>query len=733
MLRNRRLYSVIPYEIHSYSTYASVYVPNNIKRNDPMDPNSRWSTSTNDHLQYIVLKVPTSLVVTITFGKYNKMHVSNVKKMRISVSRDGVEYREVLCGGLKNDSEMETFNLLVKDEIYFVAQYVKIEPLAAWGVNFSYSLWFVELRGLVDVEEFVRYNEMVVFGRSMRNCLRFLRDCGFRDIYEILEKRSSDKIEDEVVRHIRELLESHKYEEVEEVLDKLDPRVFQGFIDSSPYTLVWTEIPRAEIWPCERGGHQMVEMDGCLYLYGGWNGIEELEDFWKYGDGEWSEIKMGTRTPGKRSCHRMVSHESKLYLMGKYVPLSSRKVFSGRSDIWVFDGNWNVMNMNDEGGPGNVYDHQMIVIGDKLCVFGGRSTEKEDTYGGLYMFSLGGAFPNYGKEAFSVHRGVEVEKGASRLSEECEACENNPLGRSGQSSGSTVELDLLFGGQILHEGGAEESNSRYEPSTSSASLFASRWLMVRSDTMQPPSTPSLKSRLGHTMLFVPPDYIEGSSYNNCLVIIGGQRNKNCIREIVFYSLDTDTVFQSVPFPIDSDGKVIQRGVLHSTEIVVLFCYGREKEGRFENIDVYTYSLIREKWAKVIVKPRVEGGVEIKPAPRSAHQFVEMDGRFYLFGGNVSERTDRRVNDMWMFKLEKKTTQEICHLSKLLVRKHKYLYLLGVDEEKAVEYLRTSILSMVVDDDTRELFEELCHEVYRRRIFVDPVEDICRLLTTTKEH
>ncbi|KAL7348181.1 muskelin N-terminus domain-containing protein [Encephalitozoon intestinalis] len=732
MLNDRRSYTVIPYEIHSYSTYASVYMPSNIKKNDPMDPNSRWSTSTNDHLQYIILKIPPSLVVTITFGKYNKMHVSNVKKMRISVSGDGVEYKEVLCGGLKNDSEMETFNLLVKDETYYIAQYVKIEPLAAWGVNFSYSLWFVELRGIADVEKFARYNEMVIFGKSMRNCLKFLRDCGFRDVYEILEKRSSDKIEDEIVKHIRYLLESHKYEDTEEVLDRLDPCVFQGFIDSSPYSLVWTEIPRAEVWPCERGGHQMVEMDGSLYLYGGWNGVEELEDFWRYRGGEWSEIKMNTVSPGKRSCHRMVSYGSKLYLMGKYICLSSRKVFSGKSDIWVFDGNWRVINSDEEGGPGNIYDHQMVVVGDKLYVFGGRSTEKEDTYSGLYMFSLDERSLGYGMEVLGkCGRTNEVGKPISETDGRYRTC--GQFGGKEKRSPGMAEISPSFGTGISQENMLDESNSRHEPSTSSSSLFRSRWMVIRSDTMQPSSTPSLKSRLEHSMVFIPPDYIEGSIYNNSLVVIGGQKNKSSMREMVFYRLDTDTVFQSVPFPISGEGRVVQRGLLYLNEIVVLFCHGKEKEGRFENIDVYTFSLIKKKWTEVVVKSRTEAGVDIKPAPRSAHQFVEMDGWFYLFGGNISEKVDRRVNDMWVFRLEKKTNKEIRHLSKFLVRKHKYLYLLGIDEEKAIDYLRTSVLNMVVDDDTRELFEELCHEVYRRKIFVDPVEDICRLLTTAKEY
>lgn len=757
MLKDRRIYEVIPYEIHDYSTYASVYAPGNVKKNDPTDPNSRWSTTTNDHLQYITMKIPPSLVVTVTFGKYNKMHVCNVKKMRISVSEDDVTYREVLYGGLRNDTDMETFNLQTMDDTYFIAQYVKIEPLAAWGINFNYSLWFVELRGLTDVGEFVKYNEKMVFRRSVKSCLRFLRENGFRDVYERLESRSEEKLESDVVKTIRDLLEMHEYERVEEVLDTLSPGMFQEFIDNSPYTLVWTEIPKTENWPCERGGHQAVAMDGGLYLYGGWNGVEELEDFWKFCGGCWTQIKTGMRTPGRRSCHRMVAYMSRLYLMGKYVPLSSRKLLSGRSDIWCYDGDWKVINPGDDGGPGNVYDHQMVMVDGNICMFGGKSTEKEDTYAGLYMFSLEDSFV-HGDERIEVvigSRGDHMEpdgadgaagkvaatmclaerEGLSEMEEPCvRLCSetSSPIASASQraEAADSPSRECIM---ATNEGLTPSIESLSCMSSSSLGLFSYRWKLLRSDTVQPPNTPSLKSRLGHTMIFIPPNYIPGNVYNNCLAIVGGQRNKDSMREMVFYSLETDTVFQNIPFPIKGDGKIVQRALLYSTEIVVLFCCGREKEGKFETIEVYTYSLMKGRWAKVQERSRCSAGVDIRPLPRSAHQFVEMNGYFYLFGGNVSEKTERRMNDLWVFKLSKKTPQDIRHLSKFLTRKHKYLRLLDTDEERAIDYLRSSVLSMVVDEDTRELFEELCYEVYRRRMFVDPIDDICRLLTIGGGH
>lgn len=679
MLRDRRLYEVIPYEIHDYSTYASVYAPANIRKNDPADPNSRWSTTTNDHLQYITLRIPPSLVVTATFGKYSKMHVCNVKKMKISVSDNNAAYREVFYGGLRNDTDTETFNLQTMDDEFFVAQYVRIEPLAAWGINFNYSLWFVELRGLSQVDRFVAHNEKIAFRRSVQTCVRFLRGNGFEDMCERLENRL-EHVGNDVSRKLRDLLREHRYEEAEDVLGALDSAVFQKHIDDAPYTFLWTEVPRRDVWPCERGGHQMVAMDSRLYLYGGWNGAEELEDFWMF-DGEWRQIKTGMRTPGRRSCHRMVAHMSRLYMMGKYVPLSSRKLLSGRSDIWCYDGDWQVINPESNGGPGNIYDHQMTVVGSRICIFGGKSTEKEDTYAGLYMYSLG---------------------------EECE---------DSTAAAANEACDALS--RRMQELGLDDRERSMD--------VEDRWRIVRLDAVQPADTPALRSRLGHTMLHIPHDCVPGSMYNNSLAIIGGQRNKDSVREIAFYSLETDTVFQNVPFPIKGDGKMVQRSALYLGEIIVVFCHGREKEGKLETTDVYTFSLARGMWTKAVERGVSGTRAGARISPRSAHQFVEMDGSFYLFGGNVSEKTERRVNDFWTFRLQKKSPEDMRHLARFLARKHRYLHLLEEDEERAVEYLRTSLLEMAVDEDTQRMFEELCSEVYRRRMHGDAADDICRLV------
>ena len=63
--------------------------------------------------------------------------------------------QELLHSGLRNDSEPETFPLKTKasnGRMVFTCQYIKIVPLLAWGTNFNFSIWYLELRGIDDQE-----------------------------------------------------------------------------------------------------------------------------------------------------------------------------------------------------------------------------------------------------------------------------------------------------------------------------------------------------------------------------------------------------------------------------------------------------------------------------------------------------------------------------------------------------------------------------------------------------
>lgn len=60
----RTEYDVLPYEIHSWSSHSSKFLPHNILVEQPHLQESRWSTNFNNHLQFIMLKLEKPALVS---------------------------------------------------------------------------------------------------------------------------------------------------------------------------------------------------------------------------------------------------------------------------------------------------------------------------------------------------------------------------------------------------------------------------------------------------------------------------------------------------------------------------------------------------------------------------------------------------------------------------------------------------------------------------------------------
>ena len=79
--------------------------------------------------------------------------------------------------------------------------------------------------------------------------------------------------------------------------------------------------------PSARGGHAMCidPVNSAIYLFGGWDGQKNLDDFWVYDikKDDWNLVHYATARdrngPGPRSCHRMVfdTKSGCIYLLGK--------------------------------------------------------------------------------------------------------------------------------------------------------------------------------------------------------------------------------------------------------------------------------------------------------------------------------------------------------------------------------------------------------------------------------
>ena len=143
-----------------------------------------------------------------------------------------------------------------------------------------------------------------------------------------------------------------------------------------------------------------------VYLFGGWDGKRDLADFWSFDPQlrAWSLIFMNVERDGgppARSCHKAVLHTTHghIYILGRYIdPERRTDPLNLPCDFYRYtlaDGTWTRLSgdVRSEGGPGCIYDHQMIIDEEEDClwVFGGRllsGTNEQSVYSGLYRHDL---------------------------------------------------------------------------------------------------------------------------------------------------------------------------------------------------------------------------------------------------------------------------------------------------------------------------------------------------------
>ncbi|KAJ3154115.1 Muskelin 1, intracellular mediator containing kelch motif [Geranomyces michiganensis] len=664
------------YGIHSWSSHSASYHPRNIAVNKPQDQSSRWSSGSNNQLQHITIKLDRmSIVHTITFGKYHKVHVCNLKEFKVFGGLTPTNMIELLHSGLRNDSEPETFSLKHKaNDVLFPCLYLKIVPLLAWGANFNFSIWYVELRGICQSQtvekvhhDYINYRENEV----IRLCLKHFRQRNHLETFDSLQARTLMQLEDSLLTELHShLVIRGDFATAEDLISRAaDRNLFQDYISECSYKPVWKKIsPRGpdEESPCMRGGHQMAidTESGKVYLFGGWDGSKDLSDFWVYDPeaSRWNCISLDTRRqggPGPRSCHKICfdPKTKQVYTLGRYVDPDSRPNVNLDSDFWRFDvesSMWSRISVNTavEGGPELIYDHQMVVDSDAqvLYVFGGRTIgpdPNQTVYSGLYAYSI-------------------------------------------------------------------ESQT---------------WRLIRTDNSQPEHSIQLKSRIGHSMLLNPA--------TRELYIFAGQRNKDYLSDFYVYEIDTDTVHEvSRDYSKQGgpDAGFTQRATIDPDlgEFFVLSGLMREKNTTQETVknSFWVYSIRKDRWTKVYQNENTGTAywtsmADKEPCPRFAHQLVydPKRKRQFLFGGNPGEmgNPNLRLDDFWELWLVRPTPQDVFRRARFHIRRQKFREMCtsssssSSDPLAALKYLQSDLAAAVdhSDEEESKRFRELTQFLFQR--------------------
>ncbi|KAI8984520.1 Muskelin N-terminus-domain-containing protein [Mycotypha africana] len=358
IVNNIKVDTSLAYTIYDYSSYSGMYHPQHICVNEPTQQASRWSSGFHDHEQFITIQFDKPVIArTITFGKFCKGHVCNIKEFKIfGGMHPEDDLRELLHQGLKNDTIPETFPLRYQyKDMIFPIKYLKIVPLAAFGASFNYSIWYVQVQGINDTaivqaacKGYENYREIV----TTRLCLKYFRQKNLLDLFDQLQKKTGISLEHPMVSALHQaLVVEAQFEQAEEIVRQMYQQdMFQHYCNHTRFSPVWELINAtsycskdSNITPCEssnssllllaghqaieqhnlswsyqpteptpRGGHQMCidVQHRKIYLLGGWDGKKDLSDFWCFdiNRNRWRLISTDTRMqdgPSPRSCHKI--------------------------------------------------------------------------------------------------------------------------------------------------------------------------------------------------------------------------------------------------------------------------------------------------------------------------------------------------------------------------------------------------------------------------------------------
>ncbi|RKP25975.1 Muskelin N-terminus-domain-containing protein [Syncephalis pseudoplumigaleata] len=360
-------------------------------------------------------------------------HTCGLREFRVygGPTRDNMPL--LLYDGLHNDTMPETFRLRYRirigrdsiegeeaaasDAAYLLpCQYIRIEPVAAWGPGANLGVWYVELHGMDEpayIESIEHTYKQACEEEATRICLRYLQKRGYKQSFDVLMAEATLSLGEPDFSEFHEAMVLRgEWQRAEDIIEALLATQAPKQLPVTYYA-EWTclyEDQSDKKLPCARGGHQMC-IDAkrrLIYLFGGWNGTENLDDLWYYNmdTGDWTLIHRHTfdyNGPPPSSCHQMsydtVSEE--LYVFGRFI---ERKPPITESDarpvLYAFNtraGLWRRVQKDTQavGGPPLLYDHQMIIDSEArvLYVSGGRAirpahTSKAPVYAGLYAYDM---------------------------------------------------------------------------------------------------------------------------------------------------------------------------------------------------------------------------------------------------------------------------------------------------------------------------------------------------------
>ncbi|OSD06938.1 hypothetical protein PYCCODRAFT_1359801 [Trametes coccinea BRFM310] len=639
----------VEYEIAGSSEHSGEYVAENILADRPRDHSSRWSAAfaAPPMKQWIRLRLKKmSVLKSITFGKFYKAHPCNMKEFVVLVGMTEDNLTEVLRAGLKNDSTPETFSLRYTNRVGmpFPTRYVEIVPLSAHGQNFNTSIWHVSLSGITDDDHVERvrfrhheYRENV----ALRQVLKHLRQRRFLTPVSQILSQSGVHLEHPLVTSLHEsfVLQGNWFRTEQLLRECSDAGLLRSYRQACQARTRWTRIRGLDAdgdVPCRRGGHAMCmdEQNGMIYLFGGWDGQRNLDDFWSYDVAKdtWKLLSIATSRekngPGPRACHKMVfdSKTGSIYLLGRLGDADLIDAHGTRVGVSLSDlpDAPSLRNGNVEFRGESPYLTRDSRLSEALANVAARlSQHMSETVPGTSHCS----------DFYRYHtRGLDAGKW-DLLAFDTAATGGPPLVSDHQMViDSEAQKIYVFGGRV---GDAEWEALKFS-GMYSYDIWTSRWKMYNI-TDAYASYPSIPPRFGHSMVL--------DTKSQTLFIFGGQREDKYLSDMFAFHIPTNTVtelYSNFSAAGGPDPCFTQRATIdvETQEIYVFGGLTRSKPSAPPVLEsespywIYRYDRadIPGKWSKLVPDKDAESSW---PQPRYAHQVVydSKSKTVYMHGGN----------------------------------------------------------------------------------------------------
>eukprot|EP00917_Polyrhabdina_sp_WS-2016_P028577 GHVP01060924.1.p1 GENE.GHVP01060924.1~~GHVP01060924.1.p1 ORF type:complete len:719 (+),score=135.08 GHVP01060924.1:149-2305(+) len=415
LINNIEQEELLKYRVVEYSSFKKNYTPDNIHKDHSEDEKSRWTSFNSEGEQYLLLELDRKCMLkTVLFGKYSKPHACNISDFKVFVGLNKIDMKVVISAGLQNNPKHESF---VVNGIYKgkgeLCQYVKIVPLKTHGGRFSFSVWYLELWGIVNEVEIKQIEKDMKLEKETAitfNVLKQLRKENHHDLADEYAKRKGiNSINEHSANLYKSIIMKKDLDSAENILLRMEKenssifeKAYEDFAKKSGVDAIWKRL-ESENGPPARGGHQFVldSNRGNLILFGGWDGKKALSDLWKYIplENKWEQIldnQADNVFPLPVSCHRMAYDSDKdgVYVLGGY---KNDNYSPGYKQLYFLDlktNKWSVLSDNtaSEGGPRSIYNHTMVYdsVTKQLIVFGGRinkdANDKRIEYSGLFYY-----------------------------------------------------------------------------------------------------------------------------------------------------------------------------------------------------------------------------------------------------------------------------------------------------------------------------------------------------------